>query len=493
MFLTGIVFGSTSQEEEETGVLVLKAPVVRDFKTGARHIFSVSVREKEAVEITCERRGVDIGLAVFAPTGEKISVSNAPAGFAGFDRIFFIAETAGEYRLELDSRRPGSLTGSYTILLKDQRAATEADFVRAAAMKLLGEARAELTGAENRFEKSARAAESLEKALALFEQAEDLQGQAIALFHIALIKGYEFGDKTKSIELYEKALDIWGKIDDEAGRAICLTYLADEIRDYDNAEHARDFYTEKARKYFDEALSLYRKLNDKPDEAAALSFLCRLFNDTGNFQKGFETCRESQRLGGDRDPLTDYRTYGTLASLYSNSGDLENALEHNQIALERLAIAKDYVNPYRSAFIKGNMGLALANQKKYAEAEQNLREALAITEREKRTLYSGYTLVRLASILYDTKRFPESLDCGKKAVEYYRAVDPIKIQGALNVLGNTYFALGQVSQARALFTEAVEINRRTKDRYAEAESLYNLARLENHDGNPEAARQNIEL
>jgi CHAT domain-containing protein/tetratricopeptide (TPR) repeat protein len=490
VFLSGIVFAFDSPEVLP---LTLNSPVSRELKTDERHFFTVAAREKEIIEITCERRGIDVGLAAFAPSGEKITVSNAPAGFAGFDRLIFAAEKAGEYRIEVAARRPGTSTGGYTILLKDERAAGETDLRRGEAMKLLGEAREVLFGAENRLEKSAAALEKLEKALALFEKTEDLAGQAHALFQSALIHGYELGNKTKSIELYEKALAVWEKLDDEAGRAICLTYLADEIRDYDNPEKPRAFYIEKAHKYFEEALALHRKANDKADEATALTYQCRLFNDTGNFQKGFETCREALRLEGDRDPLTDYRTYSNLASLYSNSGDLENGLKYNRLSLERIALVRDHLNPYRSAFVKSNIGGIFLTQKKYAEAEQYLREALTITEQLKRTLYSAYILVRLGSILYETNRLPEGLEIAQKAVEYYRAVDPVKIQAGLNVLGKIQSGLGQTETARALFAEAVEINRRNKDRYAEADSLYNLARLENTAGNLEAARQSIEL
>lgn len=490
LFLSKAILGVTLQE---TAPLLLNAPVSRDFKNGAKHLFSVSAQENEIIEITCERRGVDIALAAFAPNGEKISVSNAPSGFAGFDRLFFVAEKTGEYRIELDSRRPGNIIGSYTILLKNERVAKETDLKRAEAMKLLGEAREILFGAENRLEKAAQAIEDLEKALALFEKNDDLQGQATALFHLAYINGNEFGAKAKALEFYEKALAIWSKTDDEAGKAICLTYLADELRDYDSLENPRSYYIEKSQGYFDEALLLHRKFNNKSGEAIALTSLCRMYNDTGNFQKGFEACRESLRLEEDKNPLTNYRTHANLASLYSNSGDLENALKYNRIALARYEIVKDYESPYRLAFIKSNIGGILANQKKYAEAERYLRGALMLTETVKRTLYSGYIRVRLSSIYYETKRFAEALKIAKIAVENYREIDPVKIQAALNVLGKTYFALGQIDDARRLFTEAVEINRQTKDRYAEADSLYNLANLENRAGNFETAQQNVEL
>jgi tetratricopeptide (TPR) repeat protein len=461
LFLSQAIAGFNLQE---AAPLLLNAPVSRDYKNGAKHVFSVSARENEVIEITCERKGIDIALAAFAPNGEKISVSNAPSGFAGFDRLVFVAEKAGEYRIELDSRRPGTIGGSYTILLKDERAAGETDLKRAEAMKLLGTAREILVGAENRLEKSAQAVEKLQKALALFEKTDDFQGQATTLFHLAYINGNEFGAKTKALELYEKALNIWSKTDDEAGKAICLTYLADEMRDFDSLENPRAYYVEKSQGYFDEALSLHRKLNDKLDEAAALTSLCRMYNDTQNFQKGFEACRESLRLEEDKNPLTNYRTYTNIASLYSNSGDLENALKYNRIALERYEIIKDYENPYRLAFIKSNVGGILANQKKYAEAEQNLGDALTITEEVKRTLYSGYIRVRLGLIYFETKRFAEALKVTKTAVENYREIDPVKIQAALNVLGKTYSELGQVDDARRLFAEAIEINRQNKDR-----------------------------
>ncbi len=359
-------------------------------------------------------------------------------------------------------------------------------------MKLSGEARAGLFGSENRLEKASEALDNLEKANSLFEKSDDLQGQVETLFHLALIYGYEFGKKAKSIELYEKALEIWAKIDDEAGRAICLMYLADEIRDYDDAEKPRAYYVAKSQNYFDQALAIHRKLDNKADEATTLSYLCRLYNDTGNFQKGFEACRESLRVEANTDPFTAYRTYTNLASLYSNSGDTENALKYNTIALERLEIVRDFVSPFRKAFIKSNIGGIFLSQKKYAEAEQFLREALAITEQVKRKLYSAYILVRLGLIFYETNRLPEALEAAQKAIEYYREIDPVKIQAALNALGKIQLALGQTEAARALFTEAVERNRQNRDRYAEADSLYNLAKLENRAGNLEVARQNIE-
>ncbi len=492
MFLIFAVSKSFAFASGEISPLKLNEPVSQDFKSGEQYFYSVAAKENEFVEVFCEQKGVDIELAAFAPDGEKLSVTSAPTGFFGRETLVFITKQAGDYRIDLKTSRPGKTAGSYQIILKDKHSATEKDLQQSLAMKLSGEAREIIFGSENRLEKAAQAAEKHQKALAIYEKIGDLRGQANALFYLGYINGNEFGEKAKSIEFYEKALEIWAKIDDDAGKAICLTYLADEMRDFDNPQKERAFYVEKSTDYFNEALLLTRKLNSKPDEAVALSFLCRLYNDTGKFQIGFETCRESLKIEANDDPLTDYRIYTNLASLSGNSGDPENAMKYNRIALERIALVKDYLNPFRYIFVKSNMGGILTIQKKYAEAEQNLQESLIIAEQIKRPVFSGYILVRLSNISFATAQFQQALEYAAKGLVYYREFDPVKRQFALNSLGNSYFALENYAEARKSFAEAVEVNRQNKDRYAEAESLYYLAQLEYKTGNLETAKQNIE-
>ncbi|MDQ3042401.1 MAG: tetratricopeptide repeat protein, partial [Acidobacteriota bacterium] len=464
-------------------MLKLNAPVSRELKSGERHFYLIKATEKEFVEIVCERKGVDVALSAFSPTGEKISVSNAPSGFAGRDRLAFVAEKAGAYRIELGSRRPGNIIGNYTILLKDERVANENDLARAEAMKLLGDAREILHGAENRVEKATKALEKLEKAVKLFEKSNDLQGQVNALFQIGNITGNEHGDEKKAVEVYEKALEIWRRIDDDAGRAICLVMAGHEWRD--NGDN------EKSLAYYNEALLLNKKLNDRMGKAVTLSYLCRLYNNTGVFQKGFETCRESLRLGQNADPLTDYATYSNLAALYENTADAENSLKYYQISLERALLAKDFLNPIRPATAKGNMGIILYRQKKYQEAIDNFKEVIAVSETVNRPLYASYFLAQLSYVYLDLKQFETALEYGEKSLSIYRQFSPNRRQIALSAVGKCYTALGKIDKARETLSESLTIFRERKDRYAEAETLYNLAQLETKVGNTEIALENV--
>ena len=72
----------------------LNTPLTRELKAGDRHSFSIVAVANEAVEIVCERNGIDVGISIYSPRGEFVSASNAPAGFAGFDRAFFVAREA---------------------------------------------------------------------------------------------------------------------------------------------------------------------------------------------------------------------------------------------------------------------------------------------------------------------------------------------------------------------------------------------------------------
>lgn len=464
--------------------LRLNVPVTREFQSGERHVFSVEAQSGEAFEIAAAKRGVDIGLSVVAPDNNKISVSNAPHGFVGRETVFFAAVKSGKYQIEIVSRRPGDFTGDYTINLINRRPARNDDSERAAAMRLLGEAREVLQGSANRVEKADEATAKLATALASFEKLNDLPNQANALFHIAYITGNEYGKDRRAAEIYEKALEIWRKIDDEAGAAICLTHAANELRGSGD--------NEKSLVYFNEALSLNRKMNDLPDEAVTLSFLCRLYNNTQNFQKGFEACRASLTLTKDADPLTDYFTYSMLGNLYSNTGDTTNSLKYILISLERIASVKEHLNPIRFASAQAAVASIFYQQKKYSEAIAYFEKALLVSQAVSRPIFTAGFLTALGSIYYDLGQYEKALGYGEKALALYFQFDTGRRFDALSIVARSCAALGRKDRARQIFTESVAFFRHNKDRYAEADALYNLAQLEMNDGNLETARQYLQ-
>lgn len=170
LVISPTVENAAAADLSDASPLPLNVPATRKFRGGERHRFSVAANTGEALEIVADKKGVDIGLTIFAPDNTKISVSDAPSGFAGRETLFFIAEKSGEYRIEVTSKRPGNFTGEYTITLLNRSPAKENDSGRAAATKLSGEAREVLQDSENRVEKAAAAIAKLRAALVSFKK-----------------------------------------------------------------------------------------------------------------------------------------------------------------------------------------------------------------------------------------------------------------------------------------------------------------------------------
>ena len=458
--------------------LRLNTPLTRPYHN-ERQKLKISAVAGESLEIVADKKNADVGLTIFDPNGEKITTSNAPRGFANRETVFFIAAKTGTYLVEIASKSPGIFNGEFTINLIGERPANAVDEKRAAAMKSLGEAREILFGAENRLEKADQAVAKLREATEIFEKLDDQPDLATAYFQLALIIGNEYGRETEAVDIYEKALNVWRKNNDEADQAIGLTYAAHELRSKGDKR--------KSLAYYQEALTLNRKNNSKADEAVTLSYLSRLYNDTQKFQEGFEACRASLAITRNNDPLTDYHTYSMLGYLYYNTNDPARFASNLQISLDRILSVKDYLNPIRLAVALDALGYSQFGRKNYAAAISNLQKAIAISEQVKRPIFSAGFLVDLAVISYELKQFDKSLEYGEKAADLYTRYDLRRRSSALNIVGKSYAALGNKDRARSILLEALTYFHRENDRFAEAETLFNLAELEKTDAHPAPA------
>ncbi len=466
--------------------LKINSTIAAAFNSGERHFYNLNLKRGEIAELVCERREIDLKLSVSAPNGDVILVSNAPDGFIGSEKLVFAAEQSGEYKIEIISRRPGVFHGNYKLTLTDTHPVKALDQAEVEAMRLTGEAGEILSGADQRVEKAVRAIEKLDRALALFEQTGDLESQAKVTFRLAAATGNELGNSDKAAVIYQKAAAIWAQIGNDAGRFLALLHAANELRESGGNNK------KPAKILFQQALELNQKLGSQADQAVALSFICLISNNSGDFQKGFQACRQSLNLTQNNDPLTDYFTYSVLGSLYENTGGDDDSLKNYQMGFDRAVSIKDYLNPIRAAIAQGNKAIILQRQQKYAEAAENYQAAIDVAETVKRPAYVAYFTAQLATLFYETNEFGKGLEFAERSLEMYRRLLPIKRQVALNVVGKNAAALGQMSKARRAFDEALEINRSNNDRYAEAETLFNLSKIERDEGNLTIADADID-
>ncbi|HJQ22261.1 MAG TPA: hypothetical protein VKA60_00005, partial [Blastocatellia bacterium] len=153
--------------------------VERELKGGESHSYRIALATGQYLQVVVEQKGVDVVVRLFGPDGKQLTEVDSPNGTQGPEPVSWIAETAGEYRLEVKAPDEKAVPGRYEIKVEALREATAKDRQRVAAERLLGEAeqlRAQATAAALR-----QAIEKYNEALALLRKAEDQQGEANTL------------------------------------------------------------------------------------------------------------------------------------------------------------------------------------------------------------------------------------------------------------------------------------------------------------------------
>ncbi|HJQ25263.1 MAG TPA: hypothetical protein VKA60_15190, partial [Blastocatellia bacterium] len=165
--------------QTDTSVLVQGQAVEREMRGGEAHLYRIALKQGEYLHVAVEQKGVDVVVRLFGPDGKQLTEVDSPNGTQGPEPVSWIAETAGEYRLEVKAPDEKAVPGRYEIKVEALREATAKDRDRVAAERLLGEAeqlRAQATAAALR-----QAIEKYNEALALLRKAEDQQGEANTL------------------------------------------------------------------------------------------------------------------------------------------------------------------------------------------------------------------------------------------------------------------------------------------------------------------------
>lgn len=205
----------------------------------------------------------------------------------------------------------------------------------------------------------------------------------------------------------------------------------------------------------------------------------------------------SNRARKPHDPLVARELAG-LAALRLGQGQLAAAE-----SLYKRAIATDGTNPDELLFARHLIGLGVVHwyQKRYPEAEAELRRGLDIEQRKLGPDHPDVATVmnNLGGILWSEGRVEEALPMYERTLKIYnRTYDPShpNMSAISNNLGETYWKLGRYKEAEPLFRRALAIKEsklapghpsiavtlnglagvlRDEKRFAEAEPLYQRA------------------
>jgi CHAT domain-containing protein/Tfp pilus assembly protein PilF len=421
-----------AQDKLEVTTLELGNPFERALSGGQRHVYRIPVSAGQYVKVEVRPRGMDMGVWLQAPGGEKTQ----PYVPFGNDQdvlvMGWVAETSGDLRLEVYTRANAS--GRYEIRLAELRAATENDralhqarkffleYVRLRGEARFAEARVPLERALEIREKvlgpdDLLVAETLGALASAFEaagdyaSAEPLRLRALRIMEKALGPEHprvaraltalgafyrEVGDELKAEEMYRRSLAIFEKIGQAENPVV-----ASLLNDLGSIYHARGDYT-NAEKYFDRSRTLWETLLG-PDNfhiAASYTHLGRVAYDAGDYAKAEAMFQHAlalaeKGLGQEHTSVTPY--LNDLADTYCTTGDYEKgeslyeralAVHERKAAMGHPAVQETLFGLARCAEARGRLSDAAKLQTQASELEERYvaLNLAAGSEREKLAL-----------------------------------------------------------------------------------------------------------
>ena len=507
----------TPQSESVPLPLEIGKPLERELTGGKNHLYQLSLSSGQYLHLIVDQRGIDVLVTLFGPDGKKLFEVDSPNGERGPEPLYWVAESAGDYRLEVRSLEEKAASGRYEVKIVTLHAATEPDRKRARAnialvegenlfderkpesyrlvvkqyetavplFREIGEpageasARFKLGEVHNRLSEKPQALDNYKEAARLYRELKDRVWEAVALNNVAAMYT-DLGEKHKALDAYTEAVKLYREVKNQSGEAIALNGLGTVYRDLGERP--------KALQYYLLSLQLRRDLKDRAGEAATLNNLAALYDDLGEVQKMLDT--NAQVLQLRNDPRGRAITLTNIGRGYDRLGLPQEALSYYNQALPLTRSVSDKLWEARTL---NYMGTAYWSLGEYQTALSYLNQALPLFRAVKNPVGEGATLNNMGLVYNSLHEPSQGLRVYQQALPLFQAAKDRQAEASLlNVMGAAYDQLGEKSKALDHQTRSLKLSREVGDPRRVAKALYSLARIEREQGKLKQARAQIE-
>ncbi|MDQ3666985.1 MAG: CHAT domain-containing protein [Acidobacteriota bacterium] len=449
-------------------------------KGGETQSFRIHLTAGQFFYALIEQLDIDVVAASYGPDGKQVGETDSPNDRWGFESILLVAETSGDYRVEVRSTNSKASAGRYRIKIMALREATVIDRDHAAAERAFGEGRklrAQPTATAKR-----AAIDKYLSAAPLFKNAGDTYRQALTLLSTGNAYA-QLNEFRRALPYFDETVALARSLGDlrlEAGTETFLGGMRDILGDIG-----------PALDHYHRALQLSRDTGTRLTEANSLNNIGKIYNDLADWQKALEYYGQA---------LTIYRAINSqqreaialnnIGATYSLSGEPEKAIEYFQQSLPLLRAGTDR---NAESYTISNIGNAYNRLGKHQTGLDYFAQARAIQQQTGNRAQEAETL-DLAGIAYSALGQPA------KALEYHQQA--FEIQGttgnlrrkalSLSNLGHVYNLLHQPDKALVQLDQALSLLRAIGDLNGIAVTLERSARAEQSRGNIDEARKRIE-
>jgi CHAT domain-containing protein/Tfp pilus assembly protein PilF len=441
---------------------------------GAVHVYPLPLRADERVEIIADQDGVDLQAALFDPAGQHLFTVDNPTGTKGPERLLWVAEIAGQYRIEISCSKD-SPSGTYRIWIKDEGSATPKDKTDASAERLFYQAAAlQKQGA------SEPAQAAFQEAASRWKKEGNQDRQADALDRLGSIDLDRSAWK-EALESFDQARSLYQR----------LRRGADEGRVDNNIGAIQEKLSDlvSAQESYRQGLECGERSRDQSVIATSLQNLGSTLRKQGRASEALRMLDQAQAAWKGLNTIEEARTLTSMGEVFVAAGKWAQAREKYQQALVVLGPGK---YPETKAWVLMGTGGLYVKIGELGQARRYFEAALKIQQQRGLVNQMAVSLGGLATVLLNAKRPQEALELYRKVL---RILEKNKdIRGQANIcldLGWTYARLNRTKEARMSFERAMRLTQK-QDLSVAAGATLGLGRLEEARGNPIAARSQAE-
>ena len=498
--LLGLATAASGPSGEPPVRIQVEGPLTRTLSSEEIHIYKLPLEAGDYARLEVLQQGLDVFTVVRAPSGDKIAQVDTRTGRFSTENVSLVVDETGEYEVEVQTSFPG-VSGKYKLTVAalhkagpDDRLRVEAertslnacnavDAARLAIEKwrVLGdqvrEARAltclgvALAGAQG----PAEAVRVFEQSLSTQRGLQDREGMAETLKKMGRTLRL-MGEGRRALVALEESFSLW----QELGR---LDFAVEALRAIGQAH--QDFGDANAALgAFEKSLEISQQMDDRSNQALALAALGSLrfqlgdtFRAKNDFEQALDLARAIQRRDSEAQMLSN------LGSVYRRLGMPHDALEHYTAARDILRELKD---TEKEAIALNNIGMLLMGLGAFDDAREILEQALPLQRAPSNQAMTRIGLSRIAEERGDVREAAVHIDEALKIQRISR--DRAGEAESLRSQGLLLLKLDRKLEAEERLRESVAIYKELGMRSRAASSLRGLARVQAALGKTDEAR-----
>lgn len=325
--------------------------------------------------------------------------------------------------------------------------------------------------------------DTVEQADAASRNSADYRRVKAQAVHIKGEVYYSLGELHKAVEMFDLALALWMQAGERSGQALALLNLGHSYSDLGSPQ--------TAAAHFQRSLELWQSIDEGRGTAQARTALGGTYSTLGEEQLALNLHRQAMdyfHAIGDRQGAA--AALNGVASVYHDLSEYQAAFD-NYFAALRLYEAignRDFI-----ALNKFLVGKVLYQKGEPEQAFTYYLESLDLSREVGDRVVEAHALKGLATVYFSRGDVEHALAQYDAALNIYRGIGNRRSQAyALNDIGHIYASSGNVQKALASYAASLTLMREIRDRRGEALTLFNTAKAELENGNLTTARSLVE-